>query len=87
MKPNDPRERSKSYKLHRRYTPLVFAFLMATIMALLMCSTIVAAQTGFHSGYWSHVFSVYALAMPAAFCSVLVVRPIVMRLITHIVDI
>ena len=34
------------WKLHRRFVPVVFAFYMAMIMALLMCATIVGVQTG-----------------------------------------
>lgn len=69
------------FKLHRRFTPVVFSFYMAAIMALLMCSTIVAAQGGWGPGYVSHVLQAYALAMPIAFLCVLLVRPLVMRLV------
>ena len=34
------------YKLHKRYTPWVFAFYMALIMAFLMCCVIVLANGG-----------------------------------------
>lgn len=69
------------WKLHRRFVPVVFAFYMAMIMALLMCATIVGVQTGFDAGYWSRVLSAYMLALPVAFCCVMVVRPFVMRLV------
>lgn len=68
-------------KLHKRYTPFVFAFYMAGIMAFLMCCTIVAANSGFNTGYIQRVFSAYALAMPVAFCCVMVVRPLVLKLV------
>jgi hypothetical protein len=74
-------------KLHSRYTPIVFAFYMAAIMALLMCCTIVAFQRGFIAGYWSSVMKSYLLAMPVAFCCVIIVRPFVMRLVSMTVDI
>lgn len=54
---------------------------MAVIMAFLMCSTIVALNSGFGPGYWSHVLHAYLAAIPVAFCCVLVVRPLVMRLV------
>lgn len=38
-------------KLHKRYTPLVFAFYMALIMAFFMCCIIVAASGGLGDGY------------------------------------
>lgn len=74
-------------KLHRRYTAYIFAFYMAIIMAFLMCCVIVAVQAGLGSGYWATVLKVYALAMPVAFCCVLLVRPFVMRLVALTVDI
>lgn len=69
------------YKLHKRYTPWVFAFYMALIMAFLMCCVIVLANGGAASGYWWRVLKAYAVAMPAAFACVLLARPLVMRLV------
>ena len=66
---------------HKRYTPLIFAFYMAAIMALLMCCVIVAAKDGLSGDYLRHVFDTYLLAMPAAFFCVILVRPLVMRLV------
>ena len=68
-------------KLHKRFTPYVFAFYMAGIMAFLMSCTIVAANSGFDSGYLQRVLSAYALAMPVAFCCVVIVRPLVVKLV------
>ncbi len=68
-------------KLHKRYTPFVFAFYMAGIMAFLMSCTIVGANSGFGAGYLQHVLGAYALAMPVAFCCVVLVRPLVVRLV------
>ena len=69
------------YKLHKRYTPWVFAFYMALIMAFLMCCVIVLANGGAAPDYWLRVLKAYAVAMPAAFACVLLVRPLVMRLV------
>lgn len=74
--------RLSRFRLHKRYTSLVFAFYMAAIMALLMCGVIVAAKDGLNERYVQHVLQAYWLAMPAAFCCVLLVRPLVMRLVT-----
>jgi hypothetical protein len=71
----------RSRKLPRRYAPIAFAFFMSGIMAFLMCCVIVAANTGFGPGYLLRVLGSYALAMPVAFCCVLGVRPLVMRLV------
>ena len=73
--------KAPSRKLHRKYTQIVFALYMAAIMALLMCGVIVAAKDGVNSSYVQHVLQAYALAMPVAFCCVLLVRPLVMRLV------
>ena len=78
---SSPSDRSSRFRLHKRFTPLVFAFYMAAIMALLMCGVIVAAKDGLNSHYVQQVLQAYVLAMPAAFCCVLLVRPLVMRLV------
>ena len=46
---SSPSDRSSRFRLHKRFTPLVFAFYMAAIMALLMCGVIVAAKDGLQS--------------------------------------
>ena len=51
-------------KLGVRATPYVFAFYMSSIMALLMCSTIVAVNYGLSAGYIAQVFKAYVVAMP-----------------------
>lgn len=68
------------WKVPKRFTPFVFAFYMAGIMAFLMCMVIVAAGSGVANGFLWRVLSAYALAMPVAFVCVLVVRPVVLRL-------
>ena len=69
------------WKLPARTTPFVFAFFMAGIMAMLMCLVITAAQAGIGEGYLPRVLQAYLLAMPVAFCCVLAVRPLVVRLV------
>lgn len=66
-----------SRKLHKRFTPWVFAF----YMAFFMCCIIVAVNGGLSAGYWWTVLKAYAVAMPSAFCCVVLVRPVVMRLV------
>ncbi|WP_269792439.1 DUF2798 domain-containing protein [Stenotrophomonas sp. Iso1] len=78
----EPRTTAVSpWKLHARATPFVFAFFMAGIMAMLMCLVITAANAGIDAQYPMRVLSAYCLAMPVAFCCVLVVRPLVVRLV------
>ncbi|WP_313342045.1 DUF2798 domain-containing protein [Stenotrophomonas sp.] len=69
------------WKLGARTTPYVFAFFMASIMAMLMCLVITAANAGIHADFPARVLAAYQLAMPTAFCCVLAVRPLVMRLV------
>lgn len=69
------------WKLGARATPYVFAFFMASIMAMLMCLVITAANAGINADFPMRVLGAYQLAMPTAFCCVLLVRPVVMRLV------
>lgn len=59
---------------------------MAGIMAFLMSMVIVAANSGLYLDYVGRAMHAYALAMSVAFCGVLIVRPIVMHLISQLVD-
>ena len=68
-------------KIPHQFTPYVFAFFMAGIMAFLMSMAIVATSTGIHDGYPNRVIHSYVLAMPVAFVCVLIVRPIVVKLV------
>ncbi|MBC3484438.1 DUF2798 domain-containing protein [Pseudomonas sp. SWRI50] len=68
-------------KLRPSATPYVFAFYMSSIMALLMCFVITAANAGVNPQYVSNVLKAYQLAMPVAFLCVLIVRPVVLRLV------
>lgn len=77
----ETRSRRRLPRLHKRFTPLVFAFYMAGIMALLMSAVIVAAGSGLGGDYHWRVLRAYALAMPVAFFCVMLVRPVVMRLV------
>jgi hypothetical protein len=74
-------------RIPKRFTPYVFAFFMAGIMAFLMSMVIVAANSGVHSGYLFRVVHAYELAMPVAFFCVLIVRPIVMHLVSALVEV
>lgn len=71
----------RRFKFGARATPFVFAFFMASIMAMLMCLVITAANAGIDPQFPSRVLGAYQLAMPTAFFCVLLVRPLVMRLV------
>ncbi len=68
-------------KLPPRYTPIVFAFFMSSIMAFLMCLIITGVNAGLNSHYLTNVWRAYQIAMPTAFVCVLSVRPLVMLLV------
>lgn len=72
---------TRSWKLPKRLGPVAFAFYMACIMAFLMSMVIVAANGGAGAGFLDRVLRSYTLAMPAAFASVMLVRPVVIRLV------
>ena len=72
---------TRSLKLPATATPVVFAFYMAAIMALLMCTVIVGVSNGLTGELPAKVMHAYALAMPTAFVCVLAVRPVVLRLV------
>lgn len=74
-------------KLPRRLTPYVLAFYMAMFMGLLMSCVLVAINTGMGQGYALRVLTSYLVAMPVAFCSVILIRPLVLRLVAMTVDV
>ncbi|MBA1203811.1 DUF2798 domain-containing protein [Pseudomonas capeferrum] len=78
---NTSTQQTSRRKLHPRTTPYVFAFFMSSIMALLMCFVITAANGGLDAHYLRNVLNAYQLAMPVAFVCVLMVRPLVTRLV------
>lgn len=73
-------------KIPARYTPVAFAFYMAGIMALLMSFVIVAINGGIGHHYIASVFHAYSMAMPVAFCCVMLVRPVVVKLVALTVE-
>lgn len=74
-------------KLPAKLTPVVFAFYMSSIMALLMCFIITAVHQGINRQLIPEAFIAYKVAMPAAFICVLMVRPVVMALVKRTVSI
>ncbi|MDO4223769.1 MAG: DUF2798 domain-containing protein [Acinetobacter sp.] len=73
---------SKLAVIPAKYTPIVFSFFMAGIMAFLMSICLVAFNTGLHGNFFERVLHSYIIAMPVAFLCVLLVRPIVMKLVS-----
>lgn len=81
MNPAHTVSAASSWKLPPQAQPIVFAFYMAAIMALLMCTVIVGVNAGLTPELPARVLRAYALAMPVAFVCVLMVRPLVLKLV------
>ncbi len=60
--------------------PLVFAFYMSSLVALLVSCALVAVNSGIAEGYILRVLNGYKFAMPVAFVAVLSLRTTIMRL-------
>ncbi|QJQ97039.1 DUF2798 domain-containing protein [Halomonas sp. PA5] len=73
-------------RIPRRFTPVVFAFYMASIMAFLMTLAITLINQGITPGFVGTVLRSYVLAMPVAFIGVIIVRPLVVRLVAWSID-
>lgn len=73
-------------RIPRRFTPAVFAFYMASIMAFLMTLVITLINEGITPGFVGTVLRSYVLAMPVAFMCVMIVRPLVVRLVTWSIE-
>ncbi|MFI0474153.1 DUF2798 domain-containing protein [Halomonas sp. HMF6819] len=68
-------------KLHPKFTPVVFAFYMSSIMAFLMTIVITGVNGGLEGAFMGRVWQAYQVAMPVAFVCILLVRPMVARLV------
>ncbi|WP_297809374.1 DUF2798 domain-containing protein [uncultured Methylophaga sp.] len=77
---------TKRRKLPVSLTPVVFAFFMSAIMAVLMCLIITAVNQGFGDGYLLATVQAYQIAMPSAFICVMLVRPLVTKLVGYTVE-
>lgn len=75
----------RRYRLHHRTAPVVFAFFMAGIMALLMCATIASVNGGITADLPRRTLEAYTVAMPVAFICVMLVRPVVVRIVALLV--
>lgn len=71
---------SRSWKLPKRFMPVVFSFYMSSLVALLVSCALIAVNSGLGEGYILHVLNVYKFAMPVAFITVLSLRTTIMKL-------
>lgn len=77
-----PSSQSRFAIIPARFAMVMFSFYMAAIMAFLMSICLVAINTGMNDGFIWRVIKSYGVAMPIAFCCVLLVRPLVVKLVS-----
>ena len=68
-------------KLPKKYAGIAFSFYASAIMVLIVSGVLVALNTGVDTGYPERLLKSYLLTWPIAFISLLIVRPLVMRLV------
>ena len=72
-------------KLPKKYAGVLFSFYASAIMVLIMSAVLVALNTGLGAGlgagFGLRLAKSYAIAWPVAFTSLLVIRPLVVRMV------
>lgn len=69
-------------KIPSRHSGIVFTFYATALMALIMSAFLVAFNTGIDSGWPLRTLRAYVLAWPLAFVSLLLIRPVVVKLVS-----
>jgi Protein of unknown function (DUF2798) len=72
---------SHSFKLDRKFAPVLFAFIMSVSLSAMLSFAITAINTGFDGGFVSRWLHAYALSWALAFPSVTLVAPTVRRVV------
>lgn len=73
-------EPASRFKVPPRFTGVAFAFYMSAIVAFIMTVTLTALNVGIHQDMVATVLRGYAIAWPVGFASVLLTRPVVLKL-------
>lgn len=68
-------------KIPRRYSSIVSTFYATGLMALIMSAFLVGFNSGFDSGWPARTARTFVIAWPLAFVSLLMIRPLVVRLV------
>lgn len=85
--PNDTKNiRGETLKLPHKYTAIAFAAYMAGIIAFVMSAVLTAMNSGMSDGYLSRTLSAYVVALPVAFISVVVFRPLILLMVSRTVQ-
>lgn len=68
-------------KLPKKYAGIAFSFYASAIMVLIVSSVLVALNTGMDAAYPARLVRSYLITWPIAFISLLLVRPLVVKLV------
>jgi hypothetical protein len=67
-------------KVPQKYSPILFAFIMSILMALLMTAVVTLRLTGLGPGFLLRWFHAFTTAWPIAFPAVLLIAPVARKL-------
>ena len=76
-----PMRTTSSSKLPARFAPIAFALYMSGLVAFMMSLALTAINTGLDSAFLGRALRGYLVAWPVGFVSVMLVRPLVLRLV------
>ena len=68
-------------KIPKKYTGLLFAFIMSLLMAFLMSGVLTVVFVGLHNQFLTQWLSGFLHAWPIAFPSILVIAPVVRKIV------
>ena len=73
-------------KIPKKYSALLFAFLMSLLMASLMSGVLTLVFTGLSTQFFAHWGNGFVHAWPIAFPSILVIAPLVRKMVTALTE-
>ena len=74
-----------SWKIPRRFRPIVFAAVMSAFSVMLVSGTLTLRHWGWHAGFMRDWWHAFCTAWPVVFLAILLVAPLVGRLVECIV--
>ena len=72
-------------QIPKKYTGLLFAFVMPLLMACLMSGVLTAVFAGFDNQFFANWFNDFVHAWPIAFPAILVITPLVRKIVDALV--
>ena len=73
-------------KIPKKYTELLFAFVMSLLMAFLMSGVLTVVFAGVNKQFLAHWMNGFVHAWPIAFPSILVIAPLVRKIVTALTE-